>query len=63
MDKIAESLIRVFESPNVSDSNMEVANIVDAFDRLSTAIFNSNTEIEKLTNAVKDFCYVMELKK
>ena len=63
MDKIAESLIRVFESPNVSDSNMEVANIVDAFDRLSTAIFNSNTEIEKLTNAVKDFSYVMELKK
>jgi len=63
MDKIAESLIRVFESPNVSDSNMEVANIVDAFDRPSTAIFNSHTEIEKLTNAVKDFCYVMELKK
>ena len=50
MDKIAESLIRVFESPNVSNSNMEVANIVDTIDRLASAIFDLSKSINGATD-------------
>lgn len=35
---IADAIVRVFESPNVSDSNGEAANIVDAIASLSRAV-------------------------
>lgn len=31
----ADAILRTLESPNVSDSNMESANIVDVFDRVA----------------------------
>ena len=37
--EIAKALIRVFESPNVSDSNWEQANIVDVLDDLAKALW------------------------
>jgi hypothetical protein len=50
---IAEALIRVLESPNESDSNLENANIVDglfaiarALDRVAFAIEHKNTGSE-----------------
>lgn len=38
--RIAEALKHVFISPNVADSNMEPANIVDALDKIAHAIGN-----------------------
>lgn len=37
-NNIAEALIRVLESPNETDRNMETANIVDGIYRLARAI-------------------------
>ena len=37
-DKVAKAIIRVFESPNVSDKNMENANVVDVLDKISDAL-------------------------
>lgn len=50
-DEIAESLERCFISPNVSDSNLEPANVVDVIDRAArnlSRIANAITPTEAL---------------
>jgi len=37
-DHIAEALRDVFQSPNVSDNNFEIANVVDALDSVARAM-------------------------
>ena len=49
-NKIAEALIRVFESPNVTDSNLEDANIVDALDDIARGLHFVGRELKKITN-------------
>jgi hypothetical protein len=38
-EAIADALRAVFVSPNVTDSNLEAANVVDAIDELSRAVW------------------------
>ena len=45
---IAEAISANFTSPNVSDSNFEPANVVDALDRLASAGFAIARAIERL---------------
>ena len=49
-NEIAKALIRVFESPNVSDSNFEVANIVDALDDIAQGLHFVGRELKKIAN-------------
>lgn len=55
----ADAILRTFESPNVSDSNMESANVVDVLSSLVSATsriagaITSRTGDETLTEAVK----------
>jgi len=37
-DDIAKALLHTLQSPNVSDSNFEAANVVDAIDSVARAI-------------------------
>ena len=37
-DKVARAIIRVFESPNVMDTNFENANIVDVLNHIAHAL-------------------------
>ncbi len=47
-EPIAEALRETFISPNVSDSNMEAANIVDAVDNGSRALWSVARSLERL---------------
>jgi hypothetical protein len=38
-DKVASAIDRNFTSPNVSDSNLEAANVVDALDNVAKALW------------------------
>ena len=49
-NQIAKALIRVFESPNVSDSNLEDANIVDTLDDIARGLHFVGRELKKITN-------------
>ena len=49
-NKIAEALIRVFESPNVTDSNLEDANIVDALDDIARGLFFVGRQLKNIAN-------------
>ena len=46
ISQVAKALKSVFISPNVADSNLEPANIVDVLDRLARAIFALADAIE-----------------
>ena len=46
--EIAKALIRVFESPNVSDSNLEDANIVDTLDDIARGLHFVGRELKKI---------------
>jgi hypothetical protein len=46
---IAQAIRDNFTSPNVSDSNLEPANIVDALDRIGTALFAVADAIADMT--------------
>ena len=46
-NEIAVTLQRVFESVNVSDSNGEPANIVDALDKIGNALWVIADEMKK----------------
>ena len=52
-NKIAEALIRVFESPNVTDSNLEDANIVDTLDDIARGLFFVGKQLKKIANEEK----------
>ena len=52
-NEIAEALIRVFESPNVTDSNLEDANIVDALDDIAQGLHFVGRELKKIANKEK----------
>ena len=49
-NEIAKALIRVFESPNVTDSNLENANIVDVLDNIARGLFAVAKQLEKISN-------------
>lgn len=42
-DELVSGLLRVFQSPNVLDSNGETANMVDVIDRLARSITSAAT--------------------
>lgn len=48
---VARALVRVFESPNVLDSNLEAANLVDVIDRLSAAVGQLAKSVSDLAHA------------
>jgi hypothetical protein len=48
--KMEKALSSVFTSPNVSDSNMEPANVVDALDNIARALHRIANEMEKENN-------------
>jgi len=52
-NEIAEALIRVFESPNVTDSNLEDANIVDTLDDIARGLFFVGKQLKKIANEEK----------
>ena len=52
-NEIAKALIRVFESPNVTDSNFEIANIVDTLDHIARGLFAVAKQLEKISNKEK----------
>ena len=52
-NEIAKALIRVFESPNVTDSNFEVANIVDALDDIARGLFAVVKQLKIIANKEK----------
>ena len=52
-NEIAEALIRVFESPNVSDSNYEAANIVDTLDDIARGLFAVVKQLKIIANKEK----------
>lgn len=39
LEGIANAILQVLESPNVADSNMEPANVVDAIDNVARGLF------------------------
>jgi hypothetical protein len=45
-DEIAVAIKNAFESPNVSDSNGEVANVVDALDKIGNALWAIASEMK-----------------
>tara|TARA_R100001594_G_scaffold44620_1_gene77079 strand:- start:1364 stop:1516 length:153 start_codon:yes stop_codon:yes gene_type:complete len=47
VDDIAIALKRVFESPNVCDSNLEPANVVDALDKIGGALWAIADEMKR----------------
>jgi histidine ammonia-lyase len=54
MKNLIEALDRNFTSPNVSDSNFESANIVDALDSIASAIFKLAKVIENKKEHICD---------
>ena len=53
-NEIARALVRVFESPNVTDSNLEDANIVDTLDDIARGLHFVGRELKRITNNGKE---------
>ena len=53
IDGVAESLERVFVSPNVCDSNLESANLVDTTQSIANALNRIAKALETLAAAVE----------
>jgi hypothetical protein len=51
---VADAIRYCFVSPNVSDSNLEAANIVDTLDDLARAGHRIATAIDNLAEAVRE---------
>jgi hypothetical protein len=49
---LAEALNRNFTSPNVSDSNLEAANLVDTTDRIARALMEIARALDRLTETL-----------
>jgi hypothetical protein len=54
MEEIARAICRTLESPNVSDRNGEPANLVDAADRIGTALFSVADALRDVAGAIRD---------
>lgn len=50
-NEIASAIRETLCSPNVMDSNLEPANIVDAADRLAKALFSIGKQLERIAAA------------
>ena len=53
-EAIARALEYTLSSPNVSDSNMEPANVVDVLDKIALAILHHAKAVEKLADALEE---------
>lgn len=51
---IADALRYTLSSPNVSDSNLEPANVVDVLDKISLAILHHASAVEQLADVLKE---------